>query len=235
MLFYGTSYLLESMLRLLCYHKPVAMHASSLCPPNVNGCWRKVDYMDMDEYRRIQMEGGRTLVSITNYPLLQSSQRSRELQAFLAAEQLDAAVFMQPHPDCFMKWMSNRTGPQCVDLTRMDMHEDAVRKRAQQRQVFSSAFNDNRWLEVVPWMTRLDPATVSHKVLNTDALVKAHACCQSECGNNTRGHQCIPGTPDRTAAHIATWLRHTLAEHTPRYAMEPNSLQVHACCVGNES
>jgi len=156
-LFFGFSYLYQLTMALLCMQEgEIEVTHLARCPPK--GC---VHHRLAGGYTRYHVPArNATLISVSNYELLQSSVQQETLRRFLRAEQFDAAVFLQPHPDCFFRWQQNKTHlPKCVDLTKLETtlngNDLAARKRVQLRSVFLDTFAD-AYVEVLPWGRKWD-------------------------------------------------------------------------------
>ena len=131
------------------------------------------------------------------------------LRAVLRAQKFDAAVVMQPHPDCFLMhgYKPPNTSKRCwVSLKPNETVARDFTKRAAIRREFSAALG-TRWVEVIPWTAPPPRKGVDepppHVRVIDPAVMRRFPCSDiGGCRHGLGGHQCAPGATTMLAAHV---------------------------------
>ena len=231
-LFFGFSYLYQLTMALLCMQEgEIEITHLARCPAKgldgtdpIDGTGHTCFTGWQVGYTRYHVPArNATLISVHNYALLQSSVQEQTLRRFLRAEQFDAAVFLQPHPDCFFRWQQNKTHlPMCVNLTKLETtlngNDLAARKRAQLRSVFLDTFGD-AFVEVLPWGRRWDEDRPRPQI--EQLVAKGLSAMSAQ----------VATAPSGTVADVRPSAKTKSALWPPTLDMNP-LVNKHACCVG---
>ena len=161
---------------------------------------------------RVQLPNAASVVMASNRGVMQLEPAvPTVLRAVLRAQKFDAAVVMQPHPDCFLMhgYKPPNTSKRC--WVSLKPNETVVRdftKRAAIRREFSAALG-TRWVGVSPWTGAAPPPRKGvdepppHVRVIDTAVMRRFPCSDiGGCCHGLGGHQCAPGATTMLAAHV---------------------------------